>query len=112
MFSSMTIASSTTKPTESVNAMSERLSREYPPRYITAKVPTKDNGSARLGIVVAEIFLKNRKITMITRKSANSSVNFTSLTELRMVIERSNNVYMVTEGGRGAFRRGIMALIL
>ena len=49
MFSSMTIASSTTKPTESVSARSERLSRLKPNRYIAAKVPMMAMGIAMLG---------------------------------------------------------------
>src|SRR6267378_757419 len=43
MFSIMTIASSTTKPVAIVNAISERLLRLNPARYITAKVPTSDS---------------------------------------------------------------------
>src|SRR3569832_2108658 len=47
MFSSTTMASSTTKPTARVRAMSERLSRLKPQSFITAKVPTSDVGEAR-----------------------------------------------------------------
>src|SRR6266404_9735685 len=99
MFSSMTIASSTTKTTESVRAIIERLSREYPPKYITANVPTRENGKAKLGIVVADKFRKNRKITMTTRNSDSSIVNLTSSMDLRIVIVRSANVYIVIAGG-------------
>ena len=70
MFSSTTIASSTTKPTARVSAMSDRLSRLYPSRYITAKVATMDMGSARLGMAVARRFRRKRKITITTRHSA------------------------------------------
>ena len=89
IFSSMTIASSTTNPTESVNAIRERLSSEKPDRYMTAKVPTNERGRARLGITVADRLRRKRKITSTTRKSAISSVNLTSSTELRIVRERS-----------------------
>src|SRR5215471_5050210 len=99
MFSSMTIASSTTKPTDSVNAIRERLSTEYPHRYMTANVPTSERGKARLGITVADRLRRKRKITRMTRKRASLSVNLTSSTELRMVRERSYNVYIVTAGG-------------
>ena len=74
-------------------------------------MPTSENGSARLGIVVADKFRKNRKMTMITRKSASSSVNFTSSTELRIVMERSNSTHIFTEGGSAACKRGSMALM-
>ena len=53
MFSSMTMASSTTKPTASVSASSEMLSIEWPNRYMPAKVPMSEIGSAIAGISVA-----------------------------------------------------------
>ena len=53
MFSITTIASSTTKPVEIVKAIKERLSSEYPHRYITPNVPTRESGTATLGITVA-----------------------------------------------------------
>ncbi len=89
MFSSMTMASSTTKPTHSVSAIRERLSRLKPIRYITENVPTIDIGSDRLGISVAERLRRNRKITSTTRASASNSVNCTSSTDSRMDWERS-----------------------
>ena len=70
MFSSTTIASSTTKPTARVSAISDMLSRLYPSRYMTANVATMDIGSARLGIAVARTFRRKRKITITTRQSA------------------------------------------
>ena len=86
MFSSITMASSTTKPTESVSAISDRLSSEYPSRYITANVPTIDMGKAMLGMAVADRLRRNRKITRMTSTSARNNVN---LTESRMETERS-----------------------
>ncbi len=58
-------------------------------RYITPKVPMMDMGSARLGMVVAEIFRKKMKITKTTRARVSHKVNFTSLMESRIDIERS-----------------------
>ncbi len=75
MFSSITIASSTTKPTHKVSAISDRLSRLYPMRYITEKVPMMDMGSARFGMSVADRLRRNRKITITTSASASSRVN-------------------------------------
>ena len=49
IFSITTMASSTTKPVEMVMAISERLSRLYPNRYITANVPTSETGTATAG---------------------------------------------------------------
>ena len=59
----MTIASSTTNPVAIVSAISDRLLRLNPARYITAKVPTSDNGTDRLGINVAEGLRRKTKIT-------------------------------------------------
>ena len=89
MFSSMTMASSTTKPTESVSAMSEMLSRLNPSTYMAAKVPTTDMGSARLGMTVAGMLRRKRKMTMTTRHTVSTRVNFTSATDSRMDTERS-----------------------
>ncbi|MNS57810.1 hypothetical protein D3C72_907090 [compost metagenome] len=89
MFSSMTIASSTTKPVASVRAIRVRLSRLKPSIDMTPKVPTIEMGSAMLGMMVAERFLRNRKMTMMTRPMVNTSVNCTSWTLSRMLVERS-----------------------
>ena len=89
MFSSMTIASSTTNPTDSVSAIKERLSRLYPSRYIAEKVPMMDIGNARDGMMVADTFRRKTKITMTTRAMVSIKVNFTSLTDARMETERS-----------------------
>ena len=66
MFSSMTMASSTTKPTDSVSASSVMLLMEKPKAYIAAQVPTSDTGTASAGMMVAETLRRNRKITMMT----------------------------------------------
>ena len=51
MFSSTTIASSTTSPVATISAISDRLLSEKPHRYITAKLPTSATGTAATGIV-------------------------------------------------------------
>jgi len=89
MFSSMTMASSTTKPTDRVRDMSEMLSREKSMRCMTANVPTMDMGRAREGMIVARRLRRNRKITRTTRQTVSTRVNFTSDTESRMDSERS-----------------------
>jgi hypothetical protein len=48
-----------------------------------------ENGSARLGITVAQTFRRNTKITMMTRPSVSSMVNWTSRYDSRIVSERS-----------------------
>ena len=49
MFSSMTMASSTTKPTDSVSASSVMLLMEKPNAYIAAQVPISETGTASAG---------------------------------------------------------------
>src|ERR1700751_3257043 len=89
MFSSTTIASSTTKPVEMARAMSDRLSRLYPSRYIPLNVPTSDKGTAMLGIIVARTVRRNANTTRITRMTEMISVVSMSLTDARTVTVRS-----------------------
>ena len=53
MFSSTTMASSTTRPVATISAISDRLFSEKPQRYITAKLPTSATGTAATGIIAA-----------------------------------------------------------
>ncbi len=89
MFSSMTMASSTTNPVAMVSAISVRLFSEKPARCITAKVPTSDSGTAIDGMIVAESFLRKMKVTITTRMVASISSCCTSVTAARMVWVRS-----------------------
>ena len=54
MFSSITMASSTTKPVERMSAIIERLLRLKFNNCMTAKVPRIENGSASAGMSVAD----------------------------------------------------------
>ena len=94
MFSSMTMASSTTKPTARVRAMSVRLFTLKFKAYMAAKVPTTDMGSARLGMMVAVRLRRNRKMTRMTRITVRSRVNLTSFTDSRMVSDRSMSTFI------------------
>src|ERR1700691_1832563 len=111
MFSSMTMASSTTKPTESVRAMSERTLTLYPSRYITANVPTMDRGTAIPGIKVADRLRRKIKMTNTTRQTVKTKVNLTSLMELRMDSEESATMERLSAGGISARNTGSSALI-
>ena len=57
--------------------------------YIAANVPMMENGSARLGMTVAQTFRRNTKMTMMTSASVSSMVNCTSRYDSRIVSERS-----------------------
>ena len=102
MFSIITIASSTTKPVEIVSAISERLSRLYPSRYMTANVPTSERGTAMPGMMVAEALRRNRKMTITTSTVVSISSNSTSFTDARMVVVRSVMTCTSIPSGRDA----------
>src|ERR1700732_4003600 len=112
MFSIITIASSTTNPVEIVSAISERLSRLKPTRYMATKVPTSDKGTDRLGMMVAGRVRRNKKITTTTSATASASSNSTSATEARMVIVRSLSTSTLTAAGRFATIVGNRRLIV
>src|SRR5207247_9111493 len=106
MFSIMTMASSTTKPVEIVNAIKVKLFRLNPIRYITQKVPTSDKGTETLGIMLAESVRKKRNITSTTRATVSINSNCTSLTEARIVVVRSVSTDTCTEDGKEAVSWG------
>src|ERR1035438_10234423 len=86
MFSIMTMASSTTKPVEIVNAIKVRLFKLYPSRYMTPKVATSDSGTAMPGMMVEAILRRKRNMTITTSATVSINSNCTSLTEARMVV--------------------------
>ncbi len=98
------MASSTTKPTAMVSAMSERLSRLKFIRYIAANEPESASGTVTLGMSVAQKFRRNSKITITTRQIVSTRVNSTSATDARMVVVRSRMVSTLTAGGMRAVR--------
>ncbi|MNS98511.1 hypothetical protein D3C72_1328810 [compost metagenome] len=100
MFSSMTMASSTTKPVAMVSAISVRLLTEKPARYITPKVPISDNGTAIDGMRVALKRRRKTNVTITTRAMAISSSCCTSLTAARMVWVRSVSTDTSRPAGR------------
>src|SRR5262249_55227283 len=102
MFSSMTIASSTTKPTESVSASNVMLLVEKTNAYISAQGLATDNGTASEGMTVAAAERRNRKITSTTSAIAMPSVTSTSSTEARMETERSIRNCMAMDAGTWA----------
>ena len=66
MFSSTTIASSTTRPVATISAISDRLLSEKPTRYITAKLPTSATGTAATGMIAARTLARNSSTTTMT----------------------------------------------
>ena len=109
MFSSTTIASSTTKPVAMVSAISDRLSIEKPSRYIAPNVPMIEIGTATLGISVARQLRRNRNTTITTSATAMISVCSVSRSDARIVVERSAVGAMSTSAGSDACSCGSMA---
>ncbi len=74
MFSTTTMASSTTMPIASTSPKSVRLFKENPRSAMTAKVPMSDTGTSIMGISVARQSCKNMSTTMNTSTKASNSV--------------------------------------
>ena len=112
IFSITTMASSITKPVEIVSAISERLSSEYPSRYITAKVPRRDTGTAIPGMIVARQSRRKTNTTTITRKIEIASVRSTSWRDARIVVVRSRMSVIRSLAGIDACSAGIIPMIV
>ena len=112
MFSSTTMASSTTNPVEIASAMSERLSRLYPQAYMTAKVPISERGTAMLGMIVALTVLRNAKTTRMTSTTEIRRVISMSRTEARIVVVRSITTSTLIAGDMDALNCGNKAYTL
>src|SRR5271170_366285 len=111
MFSIITMASSTTKPVEMVSAISVRLLRLKPSRYITAKVPMRESGTAMLGMIVAANVRRKTKMTATTSAMHRQSSNSTSATDARTVVVRSVRTEILIVGGIVALSFGSSALM-
>jgi hypothetical protein len=99
MFSSITIASSTTKPIERISAIIERLLRLKCRICITVNVPRTEKGSASAGMSVADPLWRNRKMTPTTSSRVTSIVTWMSPNASRIVRERSWRGVRCADGG-------------
>ncbi|RMR92560.1 hypothetical protein ALP75_202598 [Pseudomonas syringae pv. actinidiae] len=106
MFSTTTIASSTTNPTATTMATSVRLFRLKPNRYIIAKLAISDTPSTALTISVAESWRRNSAMTATTSNTAINRVISTSCSEARMVRVRSLSTDTSTVAGSISCKRG------
>ena len=80
-----TMASSTTNPVEIVIAISDRLSKLKPSKYMTPNVPISETGTATLGMKLERTLRRNRKTTRMTNNTETINVISTSWTDARMV---------------------------
>ncbi len=108
-FSIMTMASSTTKPTEIVMAIRDRLSSEKPENHIMSTVPASDSGTATPAASVGVRRRRNSSTTPITRATVISSVIWMSRTLARMVVVRSLSTDTSTPAGIHCRRAGSCA---
>ena len=69
------MASSTTKPVPMVSAISDRLSRLKPEKYMMPKLVISDSGSATPAIKVARNERRNNSTTSVTSTTLKTSVN-------------------------------------
>ena len=102
MFSITTIASSTTNPVAMVSAISERLSRVYPIRYIAPNVAMMDTGTDMLGINVDQALRRKRNTTRITSPMETITLRCASRSESWVVMVRSLAILKRTVGGSWA----------
>ena len=74
MFSSITMASSTTSPTASTRASRVSVFTEKPNTHMKMKAPIKETGMVTIGTSVARRLRRKTKITRTTRTIASMIV--------------------------------------
>ena len=109
VFSSTTIASSTTKPVATVSAIRLRLFRLKPSKYMTENVPSSDTTVAAAGMKVARALRKKALTTSTTSAMEIKSVISTSLSDARMEFVLSDATDSFTSGGNCACSSGSKA---
>src|SRR3974390_1386810 len=110
MFSTTTIASSTTNPVAIVMAISDKLLMLKPHRYIRPKVAVRDTGTTRPGIAVVRTSRRNRKTTITTKQTEMTRLSSTSWIEERMLELRSNTTSRLIDAGIEARSAGRVAM--
>ena len=106
MFSIITIASSTTKPTEMVSAIREKLSIVNPSAHIPARVPQIDSGTVTAAARVGTSRRMNTSTTSSTSTIVTARVYCTSATLARIVSVRSVTTCRSIPGGIQALSCG------
>src|SRR5215469_995493 len=99
MFSTTTIASSTTSAVASVKPNKVNVLIEKPNALSSPNVPTSETGMVIAGISVARQSCKNKKMTSTTSEIASKSVFITSCTDSSTNIDVSNAILYLTPGG-------------
>ena len=107
MFSSTTMASSTTRPMASSMASSVSVLRENPHAPIRMKEPMSETGIATKGTSVARKERRKSRITSTTRPSEMKSAIITSRIEAPAKCASSEPIMMSMPSGRVGLRRSI-----
>ena len=110
IFSTTTIASSTTIPIASTMPNSERLLRLKPKPASTARLPISDTGIAMIGINAARQLCRNSSTTKATRISASTSVCSTASIEAEMYSVGLYGIEYFSPGGKLFEARSISSL--
>ena len=98
-FSITTMASSTTKPTDTASAISEMLSIEKPATHIATQVPASASGTVTPAARVAATRRRNRNTTSITSTTVAKSVSCMSWMLARIVVVRSDSTEIWMSAG-------------
>ena len=109
MFSSTTIASSTTMPIASTSPNRVRLLSVNPIADMIANVPMSDTGTSIIGRIIARQSCRNSSTTMATRMTASRRVANTSLTDSRMNGVVSYAIWYSSPSGNRGFSSFILA---
>ena len=102
----MTMASSTTKPTDVASAIKDMLSIEKPAAYMQAQVPAKARGTVTPAAAVGVMRRRKTKTTAITSMIVASNVPTMSLTLARIVVVLSLRIEISMPAGRKRFSSG------
>ncbi|OIQ71960.1 hypothetical protein GALL_464210 [mine drainage metagenome] len=109
VFSSTTMASSTTKPVATVKAIRLRLLRLKPSRYMMPKVPSSETTVATAGMRVARALRRKALTTRTTSAIEISSVTSISCNDERIEVVLSEATCSATSCGNCACSSGSSA---
>ena len=112
MFSTTTIASSTTSPIASTIASSVSRFTEKPIHSISESTPISDRGIVTTGTITERSEPRNRKMIRITIRLASTSVLTTSSIDSRMVLVPSKTTSPRMPSGSWLTMSGIIACTL
>ena len=105
-FSSITMASSTTRPMARTSPSRVRMLMVKPMTYRKMNAPISDTGMVTNGIRVARTLRRNKKITSTTSTSASNMAAYTALIDSSTNTERSKATWMRMPSGRPSRMRG------